>query len=264
MILRRFSEHVKDQNWTAIALDFFVVIAGILIAFQITNWNENQTARAKLDRVEEVLQGDLLLTYMSAKERIAVVSCRLEVYQAISERLIQPDEAWDGMPRARSDTELPTALPNLLRSPHRPWGSRIWQAELEQGTFNLMEDSRRDSLDSIMRQADLAQEMQKELYRLQGRLKVLAISTDIPKNDRLRYYDMLGELDDGGALLEVLSRQIITRIEAVGISLSAEDRRSFLDVLASQNERAGRIYGDCYNPISSPIFNEWQTEGAAP
>ena len=40
MILRRVIEHVKAQNWTAVALDFVIVVVGILIAFQITNWNE--------------------------------------------------------------------------------------------------------------------------------------------------------------------------------------------------------------------------------
>ncbi|NNC98553.1 MAG: hypothetical protein HKN85_00060 [Gammaproteobacteria bacterium] len=40
MLLRRLSQHVKDQNWFAIFLDFFIVVAGILIAFQVTNWSE--------------------------------------------------------------------------------------------------------------------------------------------------------------------------------------------------------------------------------
>ena len=42
MLLRRISKHVKDQNWFAVALDFFIVVAGILIAFQITNWSEGR------------------------------------------------------------------------------------------------------------------------------------------------------------------------------------------------------------------------------
>ena len=45
MLLRSMTKHVKDQNWFAVGLDFFIVVAGILIAVQITNWNENQTAR---------------------------------------------------------------------------------------------------------------------------------------------------------------------------------------------------------------------------
>ena len=39
MILRRLTKHVKDQNWFAVVLDFLIVVAGILIAFQITNWS---------------------------------------------------------------------------------------------------------------------------------------------------------------------------------------------------------------------------------
>lgn len=40
MLLRSITKHVKEQNWFAVLLDFFIVVVGILIAFQITNWNE--------------------------------------------------------------------------------------------------------------------------------------------------------------------------------------------------------------------------------
>ena len=71
MLLRRITQHVKDQNWFAVALDFIIVIAGILIAFQITNWNE-----ARLDRETEVtylelLQRDLRTTVAEVENQIA-------------------------------------------------------------------------------------------------------------------------------------------------------------------------------------------------
>ena len=47
MLLRRIKEHVNAQNWTALALDFFIVVAGILIAFQITQWNDARNMRAR-------------------------------------------------------------------------------------------------------------------------------------------------------------------------------------------------------------------------
>ena len=63
MLLRRITEHVKDQNWFAVALDFVIVVAGILIAFQITEWNEARADRQKevafFERVLENLQSDL-------------------------------------------------------------------------------------------------------------------------------------------------------------------------------------------------------------
>jgi len=46
MLLRRVSEHVKAQNWTAIALDFLIVVLGVLLAFQINAWNESRRAKA--------------------------------------------------------------------------------------------------------------------------------------------------------------------------------------------------------------------------
>ncbi len=45
MRLRSLTKHVKDQNWFAVFLDFFIVVVGILIAFQITNWSELREQR---------------------------------------------------------------------------------------------------------------------------------------------------------------------------------------------------------------------------
>ncbi|MEL6371535.1 MAG: hypothetical protein AAFY84_00850 [Pseudomonadota bacterium] len=59
MILRRITQHVKDQNWTAVALDFFIVVFGILIAFQITNWSENREDRRAEQRYLAELARDL-------------------------------------------------------------------------------------------------------------------------------------------------------------------------------------------------------------
>jgi len=36
MILRRVIAHVKAQNWTAVALDFLIVVVGL----RVSNWNE--------------------------------------------------------------------------------------------------------------------------------------------------------------------------------------------------------------------------------
>ena len=60
MILRRITQHVKEQNWFAVFLDFFIVVVGILIAFQITNWNEarldSQRERVILERLHHDFQ----------------------------------------------------------------------------------------------------------------------------------------------------------------------------------------------------------------
>ena len=59
MLLRRVTQHVKDQNWFAVALDFAIVVAGILIAFQITNWNEDRALTKRTNKLVERLETDI-------------------------------------------------------------------------------------------------------------------------------------------------------------------------------------------------------------
>ncbi|KCZ90853.1 hypothetical protein [Hyphomonas johnsonii] len=47
MILRRVISHFRKQEWTAIGLDFLIVVFGVFIGIQVSNWN---TARASMER----------------------------------------------------------------------------------------------------------------------------------------------------------------------------------------------------------------------
>ena len=40
MLLRRMISHVKQQNWFAVLLDFVIVVLGIYIGMQLTEWND--------------------------------------------------------------------------------------------------------------------------------------------------------------------------------------------------------------------------------
>lgn len=62
MRLRYLTKHIRDQNWFAVALDFFIVVVGILIAFRITSWNEAQSDRDEERKYLERLSSDLSRT----------------------------------------------------------------------------------------------------------------------------------------------------------------------------------------------------------
>ena len=47
MILRRFMKHVTDQNWFAVGLDVIVVIVGIFLGLQVTEWSDNREIKQK-------------------------------------------------------------------------------------------------------------------------------------------------------------------------------------------------------------------------
>ncbi len=50
MILHRLIHHMKNQHWTAVFLDFVIVVVGVFIGLQVNNWNQARIQRATLDR----------------------------------------------------------------------------------------------------------------------------------------------------------------------------------------------------------------------
>ena len=63
MILRRLSQHLRNQQWTAIGIELVIVILGVFIGIQVSNWNESRhedaRAREALARIQADLQTDL-------------------------------------------------------------------------------------------------------------------------------------------------------------------------------------------------------------
>ncbi|MEM1396117.1 MAG: hypothetical protein AAGH38_01545, partial [Pseudomonadota bacterium] len=54
------TDHVKAQNWFAVGLDFLIVVFGILIAFQITNWRDDRQRDAREQVYLERLHADII------------------------------------------------------------------------------------------------------------------------------------------------------------------------------------------------------------
>ena len=127
MLLRRITKHVKDQNWFAVFLDFFIVIAGILIAFQITNWNEARGDRAAEAEYVLALEVDI-------KDSIAEIAgvTALSQKQEKARQTLYAYSNGDG-PLA------PEKFPELIEA-------SLWafpSVELRQTTFNTLSSSGR-------------------------------------------------------------------------------------------------------------------------
>lgn len=50
MILHRLIDHLKGQHWTAVFLDFVIVVVGVFIGLQVNNWNQARIQNDALNR----------------------------------------------------------------------------------------------------------------------------------------------------------------------------------------------------------------------
>ncbi|HBK92383.1 MAG TPA: hypothetical protein DDZ68_11995, partial [Parvularcula sp.] len=88
--LRRVIEHFKKQEWTAIALDFLIVVAGILIAFRITEWNEVRRDRARERDYLERIAAELEHTIVEIEDAIRISHEREEMGRFLIRSVDEP------------------------------------------------------------------------------------------------------------------------------------------------------------------------------
>jgi hypothetical protein len=59
MILRRLTAGLKRQDWTAVTVEFVIVVLGVFIGTQVANWNESRLERQAANRMLDQLRPEL-------------------------------------------------------------------------------------------------------------------------------------------------------------------------------------------------------------
>ncbi|HET6566168.1 MAG TPA: DUF6090 family protein [Xanthomonadales bacterium] len=147
MLLRRVIGHFRKQEWTAIALDFLIVVLGILMAFQVTSWNEERLERKKETRyllqLIEDLRADLVeldAVKRTAEIRMAVVEKLLEFAEAEPRRVLTFDGTeviFDPVPVFQSSDPY-EANSQLTNIPVLDGSRHTFQALISTGDFGLI------------------------------------------------------------------------------------------------------------------------------
>jgi hypothetical protein len=87
MLLRRLMEHVKAQNWTAVVLDFGIVVVGVFIGIQVSNWNDVRKEHALERQYLDRLSSDIRLSARRAEDNMASHKQQIEWQSVMLETL---------------------------------------------------------------------------------------------------------------------------------------------------------------------------------
>ena len=80
--LLRIAKHVREQNWTAIGIDFLIVVIGVFVGIQVANWNEDRLDEQRAHGFLERLSGDLEQELASIDKRTAYVGRSIQYGEA--------------------------------------------------------------------------------------------------------------------------------------------------------------------------------------
>ncbi|MEM9704928.1 MAG: hypothetical protein AAF850_02495 [Pseudomonadota bacterium] len=79
MLLRRLTNHINDQNWFAVGLDFFIVVVGVFIGIQLGNWNEQRQERQLEGSILARLADDFYRIEEDAEQAIQFSQSRMNI-----------------------------------------------------------------------------------------------------------------------------------------------------------------------------------------
>lgn len=120
MILRRVIQHFRKQEWTAIFIDFVIVVMGVFIGVQVSNWNNARAEEARAALIIEALRQDLRDGAAVEERFIAEVGAGLAAFDAA---------------RARGETPPPYFF-RVKGSDRAPNG--VWQAATQSSLADLL------------------------------------------------------------------------------------------------------------------------------
>jgi len=132
MILRSVTKHVKDQNWFAVFLDLLIVVIGVFIGIQVSNWNVElageKQAQVLIKRVYEDLNNDILS-----------MKAELEYQQVVRNYAMTAVDALDGVDTVNDEQFVIGAY--QASQVNGVWSNRATYNEmLSTGQINLIKD----------------------------------------------------------------------------------------------------------------------------
>ena len=83
MLLRRISQHVKDQNWFAVLIDFIIVVFGVFIGIQVANWNGERENRQLEREYLNRLHAEVEFTIQRNREGVKAEAARMSRLQEL-------------------------------------------------------------------------------------------------------------------------------------------------------------------------------------
>jgi hypothetical protein len=92
MILRRLTENLRAQNWTAITIEFVIVVIGVFVGTQVSNWNQGRLEKLATNKMLAQLRPEI-------QNQFAFFDSARVYYRTTKPYAEQAFAGWAGDPR---------------------------------------------------------------------------------------------------------------------------------------------------------------------
>ncbi len=131
MILTSITQALRTQNWFAVIVEFIIVLAGVVIGFQISAWNEGRMERDREALLISRLSADFAEIETRTADTLTELQTRIEAGAAFEALLLQ-------QPGEVDPTDFYIAMVNAIGTPVPAGRSATYAELLASGEMRLI------------------------------------------------------------------------------------------------------------------------------
>lgn len=156
LLMRRLSEGEKRtvRHW---AMEFVVVVAGVLLALWLQGWWERRQALSDLRAAEDAIHDEVRLALEQLMWRKAISKCHIERLELLKSMLLTSGDDWPGLQTNALMARAPvpeSVFPGVYFRPYDSFTTAAWNSALATGALAPMDRKRFAKLVAIYDQIE--------------------------------------------------------------------------------------------------------------
>lgn len=184
------------------AMEFVVVVAGVLIALWLQAWADHRRAVQDMTAAEGAIHDEVRAALTTLIWREAISPCHVERAQLLKSMLLKADNRWPGITEnalirndLREASGVQTVVPGVYQRPNDILSTAAWNSALTTGALAPMDRRRFDKLVALYGQIEFLKGNREREDRAAATLSALSLPQQLTPDTRTRMLQALYEVD---------------------------------------------------------------------
>ena len=248
----------QQRNILHWAMEFVVVVAGVLLALWLQEWGERRRALQDMAAAEDAIHGELGESLKNLVWREAISQCHIDRAERLKTMLVAGGSRWPGLTEnaltqnsISQATGVQTVVQGVYQRPYEPFPTAAWNSALTTGALAPMDRHRFAKLTALYAQVQFLNENLARENEAATTLSALALPQGITPDARTRMLGALYELDTSRFMFMYPGASSF----AESMRQLGWDDRAEADRWIAEDEAADRKRGAKWRPCVKPERN---------
>jgi hypothetical protein len=258
-MLRRLTAD-QQRNVRHWAMEFVVVVAGVLLALWLQQWGERRRAMQDLAAAEDAIHDEVRSSLENLIWREAISQCHIDRAKQLKTMLLAGGSRWPGLTEnaliensMSEATGVQTVVQGVYQRPFDAYSTAAWVSALTTGALAPMDRQRFAKLTAIYAQLQFLTDLQERENRAATTLSALALPQELTPDSRTMMLGALYEVDTSRFMFLYQGvTALASRMRELGWNDKAEIDRWIAESRAEDRKQGSR-WRPCVKPERNPF-----------